>query len=73
MCSYSHFIDYPDDERRLYGELGVMSLPYVDGRPDLSPHQLVFDTIDYLNEHNKFDDPDKEIEPFFSYLVTQSV
>ncbi|CAG8584363.1 15347_t:CDS:2 [Funneliformis mosseae] len=55
-----YFTDDPDDERRLYGELGAMRLPYVDGRPDLSPHQIVFDTIDYLNEYNK-DDPKKQI------------
>jgi len=56
-----YFTDDPDDERRLYGDLGAMRLPYVDGRPDLSPHQIVLDTIDYLNEYNKNDDPDKEI------------
>ncbi|CAG8774479.1 9098_t:CDS:1, partial [Racocetra fulgida] len=49
---YTHyFTDDPDDERRLYGELGAMRLPYVQDRPELSPHQLVFDTIDYLNAH----------------------
>ncbi|CAI2164553.1 3716_t:CDS:2, partial [Funneliformis geosporum] len=51
-----YFTDDPDDERRLYGEIGAMRLPYVEGRPELSPHQLVFDTIDYLNEYNKDDD-----------------
>ncbi|KAF0394549.1 amine oxidase [Gigaspora margarita] len=57
-----YFTDNPDDERRLYGELGAMRLPYIQNRPDLSPHQLVFDTIDYLNEYNKKDDPDKSIK-----------
>ncbi|CAG8585769.1 18237_t:CDS:2, partial [Cetraspora pellucida] len=57
-----YFTDDPDDERRLYGELGAMRLPYIDGRPDLSVHQLIFDTIDYLNDYNKADDPDKEIK-----------
>ncbi|CAG8604250.1 7964_t:CDS:2, partial [Dentiscutata erythropus] len=37
-------------------------LPYVQDRPDLSPHQLVFDTIDYMNEYNKKDDPNKFIQ-----------
>ncbi|CAG8504585.1 17092_t:CDS:2, partial [Cetraspora pellucida] len=57
-----YFTDDPDDERRLYGELGAMRLPFVQDRPDLSPHQLVFDTIDYLNEYNKNNDPDKELK-----------
>ncbi|CAG8777479.1 35268_t:CDS:2, partial [Racocetra persica] len=51
-----------NDERRLYAELGAMRLPFVQDRPDLSPHQLVFDTIDYINEYNKKDDPDREIK-----------
>ncbi|CAG8666424.1 12934_t:CDS:2 [Funneliformis mosseae] len=55
-----YFTNDPDDERRLYGELGAMRLPYVEGRPDLSPHQLMFDTIDYLNDYNK-DDQKKQI------------
>ncbi|CAG8509181.1 12664_t:CDS:2 [Funneliformis mosseae] len=60
---YTHyFTDDPDDERRLYGELGAMRLPYIEGRPDLSIDQIVFDTIEYLNEYNKEDDPDKEIK-----------
>ncbi|CAG8818571.1 23860_t:CDS:2, partial [Dentiscutata erythropus] len=37
-------------------------LPYVQDRPDLSPHQLVFDTIDYMNEYNKKDDPNRLID-----------
>ncbi|CAG8797299.1 31181_t:CDS:2, partial [Racocetra persica] len=57
-----YFTNDPNDERRLYGELGAMRLPYVDGRPDLSAHQLVFDTIDYLNKYNKKDNPDKKIK-----------
>ncbi|CAI2185224.1 2212_t:CDS:2, partial [Funneliformis geosporum] len=57
-----YFTDDPDDERRLYGELGAMRLPYTEGRPDLSVHQIVFDTIEYLNEYNKNDDPEKEIK-----------
>ena len=56
-----YFTDDPDDDRRLYGELGAMRLPFIKGRPDLSEHQLVFDTIDHLNDYNKNDDPDKEI------------
>ncbi|CAG8439743.1 9722_t:CDS:10, partial [Scutellospora calospora] len=47
-----YFTEDPNDERRLYGELGAMRLPYIE----------VFDTIDYLNEYNKFDNPDKEIQ-----------
>ncbi|CAG8826878.1 20017_t:CDS:2, partial [Dentiscutata erythropus] len=30
-----YFTEDPDDERRLYGELGAMRLPYVQDRPDL--------------------------------------
>ncbi|RIB19899.1 hypothetical protein C2G38_2305776 [Gigaspora rosea] len=57
-----YFTDNPNDEKRLYGELGAMRLPYIKGRPDLSPHQLVFDTVEYLNEYNKKDDPNMEIK-----------
>ncbi|CAG8595243.1 19836_t:CDS:2, partial [Dentiscutata erythropus] len=57
-----YFTDNPDDERRLYGELGAMRLPYIKGRPDLSQQQIVFDTIDYINEYNKKDNPDREIK-----------
>ncbi|CAG8614887.1 11732_t:CDS:2, partial [Scutellospora calospora] len=57
-----YFTDNPDDEKRLYAEVGAMRLPYVDGHPELSPHQLVFDTIDYINEYNKKDNPEREIK-----------
>ncbi|CAG8758577.1 35280_t:CDS:2, partial [Racocetra persica] len=57
-----YFTDNPNDDRRLYAELGAMRLPFVQDRPDLSPHQLTFDTIDYMNEYNKKDDPDREIK-----------
>ncbi|RIB19897.1 flavin-containing amine oxidoreductase-domain containing protein [Gigaspora rosea] len=39
-----------------------MREPYIKDRPDLSQHQLVFDTIEYLNEYNKKDDPNSEIK-----------
>ncbi|CAG8690050.1 12346_t:CDS:2, partial [Gigaspora rosea] len=57
-----YFTDDPDDEKRLYGELGAMKVPYIKDRPDLSQHQLVFDTIDYLNKYNKKDDPNREVK-----------
>ncbi|RIB25388.1 hypothetical protein C2G38_2031086 [Gigaspora rosea] len=57
-----YFTDDPDDEKRLYGELGAMRLPYVKDRPDLSQHQLVFDLVEYMNEYNKKDDPNREIK-----------
>ncbi|RIB24090.1 hypothetical protein C2G38_737650 [Gigaspora rosea] len=57
-----YFTDNPDDDKRLYGEIGAMRLLYVDGRPDLTQDQLVFDTIDYLNEYNKVDNPEMEIK-----------
>ncbi|RIB09262.1 hypothetical protein C2G38_2209394 [Gigaspora rosea] len=60
---YTHyFTDDPNDDKRLYGEIGAMRLLYVDGRPDLTQDQLVFDTIDYLNEYNKVDNPEMEIK-----------
>ncbi|RIB19895.1 flavin-containing amine oxidoreductase-domain containing protein [Gigaspora rosea] len=39
-----------------------MKVPYIKDRPDLSQHQLVFDTIDYLNKYNKKDDPNREVK-----------
>ncbi|CAG8473531.1 26325_t:CDS:2 [Gigaspora margarita] len=57
-----YFTDDPDDEKRLYGELGAMRLPFVKDHPELSQHQLVFDTIEYMNEYNKKDDPNREIK-----------
>ncbi|CAI2191950.1 10486_t:CDS:2, partial [Funneliformis geosporum] len=65
-----YFTADPDDERRLYGEIGAMRLPYVEGRPELSPHQLVFDTIYYLNEYNK-DDQKKQIKTI-PYIFSDS-
>ncbi|CAG8539104.1 24808_t:CDS:2 [Cetraspora pellucida] len=63
-----YFTDSSDDDRRLYGELGAMRLPYIQDRPDFNQHQLVFDVIDYLNEYNEKDDSDREIKliPFIN-------
>ncbi|CAG8453451.1 5144_t:CDS:2, partial [Gigaspora rosea] len=65
---YTHyFTDDPNDDKRLYGEIGAMRLLYVDGRPDLTQDQLVFDTIDYLNEYNKLGYPDNIPDNYLSF------
>ncbi|CAG8432767.1 500_t:CDS:2 [Diversispora eburnea] len=49
---YTHyFSEDPNDDKRRYGEIGAMRLPQIKDNPDLSPHQLVFDSIQYLNEN----------------------
>ncbi|RIB21722.1 hypothetical protein C2G38_1070475 [Gigaspora rosea] len=54
----TYFTDDPNDDKRLYGELGANRFPIVVGHPELSQQQLVYDTITYLNEYNKVDNPD---------------
>ncbi|CAG8465125.1 18704_t:CDS:2 [Dentiscutata erythropus] len=53
-----YFTADANDDKRLYAELGATRFPIVEGHPELSQHQLVYDTITYLNEYNKVNNPD---------------
>ncbi|CAG8445977.1 14397_t:CDS:2 [Dentiscutata heterogama] len=64
-----YFTADANDDKRLYAELGSNRFPIVEGHPELSQHQLVYDTIAHLNDYNKVNNPDSvmTLTPFSTF------